>query len=82
MEVYITTYISYTGMLGLDFIIWLIFSYLCPSPRRSLDEIMPRRLLGLNFVVICLLACLLELFYASSSLNSVAFQLPEMPLLK
>lgn len=43
---------------------------------------MSGRFLGLSFVVLCLLACLLELFYASSSLNSAAFQLPEMLLLK
>lgn len=58
------------------------FSYPCPSPKRSLDEIISGRFLGLSFLVIFLLACLLELFSASSSLNSVAFQLPEMLLLK
>lgn len=69
-------------MLGLDFIIWLVFSYPFPRPKKSLDEMMSGRCLGLSFVMICLLACLLELFYASSSLNSVAFQLLEMLLLK
>lgn len=69
-------------MLGLDVVIWLVFSYPCPHPKNSLDEIRLGKFLGLNFVVICLLSCLLELFYASSSLNSVAFQLPEMLLLK